>query len=314
MAEQSTVSPTATAPPPLAMLYEQAGLPAWGLPQGLADIYGGDLGFTQRCVYANFVASVDGVTALGPEYPSSGSAISGGDPADRFVMGLLRACADMVLIGAGTLRATPDHRWTPSYICPEAADGYAALRRNVGRAGDPKLAVVTLSGELPATHPAFRPGALILTTTAGARRLRRRPPHACTIIDLGERPALRSAELLDALRSFGGSTVLTEGGPRLLGRLVADNALDELFLTVSPVLAGRAKTSRPGLVAGQELLPARTEHGELVSVRRRGSYLFLRYQLRRNEGRAADMAGHAQRLSGGVGHAVQVIGSRLTPR
>jgi riboflavin biosynthesis pyrimidine reductase len=254
MAEQSTVSPTAAGPPPLAMLYEQAGLPAWGLPEGLADLYDGDLGFPEPCVYANFVASVDGVTALGPAYPSSGSAISGGDPADRFVMGLLRACADMVLIGAGTLRATPGHQWTPSYICPEAADGYAALRRNVGRRGDPQLAVVTLSGEVPATHPAFRHGALILTTTAGARRLRGRLSHACTIIDLGERPALRSAELLNALGARGG-TVLTEGGPRLLGRLVADNALDELFLTVSPVLAGRAETSRPGLVAGQELLP-----------------------------------------------------------
>jgi riboflavin biosynthesis pyrimidine reductase len=285
MAEQSTASPTAARPPALATLYEQAGLPAWSLPQELADLYGGDLGFPEPCLYANFVASVDGVTALGPEYPSSGSAISGGDPADRFVMGLLRACADMVLIGAGTLRATPSHRWTPSYICPEAADGFAALRRNVGRAGNPRLAVVTLSGEVPATHPAFRAGAIILTTTVGARRLHGRLSHACTIIDLGERPTLRSAELLQALRALGGATVLTEGGPRLLGQLVADELLDELFLTVSPVLAGRGETARPGLVAAQELLPARAEQADLVSVRRRASYLFLRYRLRCNEAR-----------------------------
>jgi hypothetical protein len=96
-------------PPPLAVLYERAGRPTWGLPRVLADLYGGDLGFRPPCVYANFVASVDGVTALGPEYPSSGSAISLHDPADRFVMGLLRACADVVLIGAGTLRATCGH-------------------------------------------------------------------------------------------------------------------------------------------------------------------------------------------------------------
>jgi hypothetical protein len=82
MARQSTVP--AAAGPPLARLYEQAGLPAWGLPRELAAVYGGDLGFTEPCVYANFVASVDGVTALGPEYPSSGSVISGHDPADRF--------------------------------------------------------------------------------------------------------------------------------------------------------------------------------------------------------------------------------------
>jgi riboflavin biosynthesis pyrimidine reductase len=267
-------------PLPLDTLYEQAGLPAWGLPPDLADIYGGDLGFPQRCVYANFVASVDGVTALGPEYPSSGSEISGREPADRFVMGLLRACADIVLIGAGTLRATPNHRWTPSYICPEAADGYAVLRRNLGRATDPQLAVVTLSGEVPSAHPAFAAGALILTTTAGARRLQGRLPRGCTIVDLGARQTLRSGELLAALGTLGGSSVLTEGGPRLLGMLVADSALDELFLTISPVLAGRAETSRSGLVAAQELLPARVEQAELMSVRRRASYLFLRFRLR----------------------------------
>ena len=72
------------------------------------------------------------------------------------------------------------------------------------------------------------------------------------------------------------ATVLTEGGPRLLGRLVTDDLLDEVFLTVSPVLAGRAETSRPGLVAAQELLPARaTEQAELISVCHRRSYLCL---------------------------------------
>jgi riboflavin biosynthesis pyrimidine reductase len=281
MAGQGTV-PT-VAEPPLARLYEQAGLPAWGIPQELADIYGGDLGFPEPCVYANFVASLDGVTALGPEHPSSGSEISGDDPADRFVMGLLRACADIVLIGAGTLRATPGHRWTPGHIYPAAADEYVALRRSRGRADDPQLAVVTADGEVPAAHPALRDGALILTTTGGARRLHWRLPAECTIIGLGERPTLRAAELLAALRGRGGATVLSEGGPRLLGQLLADDLLDELFLTISPVLAGRAETPRPGLVAAQELLPARAEQAELVSVRHRRSYLFLRYRLLRSE-------------------------------
>ena len=284
MAGQS-IALNAARPLPLARLYEQPGLPAWGLPEDLVDIYGGDLGFTEPCVYANFVASLDGVTALGPEHPSSGSAISGDDPADRFVMGMLRACADIVLIGAGTLRATPGHLWTPRHICPAAADEYAALRRSLGREGEPQLAVVTARGEVPAAHPAIRAGALILTTTAGARRLQGRLPDECTVVDLGERPTLRSADLLAALRARGGATVLTEGGPRLLGQLIAEDVLDELFLTVSPVLAGRAETSRPGLVAAQELLPARPEEAELVSVRHRRSYLFLRYRLRRTASR-----------------------------
>ena len=156
MAGSGTSQAAGGLPPPLAVLYERAGLPAWPLPRVLAEVYGGDLGFRQPCVYANFVASVDGVTALGPEYPSSGSAISLHDPADRFVMGLLRACADVVLIGAGTLRATPGHRWTPAYVCPAAADGYDALRRTRGLPIDALLAVVTARGDIPAGHPARR--------------------------------------------------------------------------------------------------------------------------------------------------------------
>jgi riboflavin biosynthesis pyrimidine reductase len=105
-----------------------------------------------------------------------------------------------------------------------------------------------------------------------------RPP-ACTILDLGGRPELPPAEVLAAARAGGGSMVLTEGGPRLLGQLAASGLLDELFLTISPVLAGRADTARPGLVAARELLPGQIAPAELLTLRRHGSYLFLRYAM-----------------------------------
>jgi riboflavin biosynthesis pyrimidine reductase len=195
-------------------------------------------------------------------------------------MGLLRACADVVLIGAGTLRATPGHRWTPLHACPAAAESYAALRRTRGLPAGPLLAVVTARGDVPAGHPALYAGALILTTAAGARRLHGRLPPTCTIVDLGEGPELPSAGVLAAARDRGGSMVLTEGGPRLLGQLAAGGLLDELFLTISPVLAGRGDTGLPGLVAGLELLPGRNEPAELLTVRRHGSCVFLRYAMR----------------------------------
>jgi riboflavin biosynthesis pyrimidine reductase len=121
------------------------------------------------------VSSLDGVVALGPEYPSSGSAISGREPSDRFVMGLLRAFADAVLIGAGTLRATPNHRWTPEHLCPSAAAGFAALRETLGCAPDPELIVVTASGDLPLEHPALQKGAVIVTTAPRGAPARRAP-------------------------------------------------------------------------------------------------------------------------------------------
>ncbi|WP_406439195.1 dihydrofolate reductase family protein [Streptomyces sp. NBC_01613] len=263
----------------LELLYEASERPRFGLPPALATAYGGELGFTLPCVYANFVTSIDGVVALGPEYQSSGSAISGREPADRFVMGLLRASADAVLIGAGTLRATPRHRWTPDHVCPEAAVDFAKFRRDLGRATQPELVVVTASGDLPTEHPALQSGALVATTVDGACRLDGRLPPACTLLTVGE-GSLRMVDVLAALQVHGHMAVLTEGGPHLIGNLIGEGLLDELFLTTSPVLAGRADISRPGLVAGLELLPNRPAWVDLISVRRRESFLFLRYRLR----------------------------------
>jgi len=279
---------------PLELLYEEPGLARSDLPALLGGTYGGDLGLTEPCLYANFVASVDGVVALGPEGPSSGSAISGREPADRFVMGLLRAFADAVLIGAGTLRATPGHQWTADHVYPAARTAFADLRRSLSRTAAPELVVVTATGDVPPEHPALRQGALILTTEPGAEQLAGRLPPACTVLGVGEGPALPMADALGAISARGHNAVLTEGGPRLLGQLVRESLLDELFLTVSPVLAGRDDTARPGLITGLELLPDRPEWADLVSVRRRGSYLFLRYRcLRQTSGHHLDHAASA---------------------
>ncbi|MEV6318053.1 dihydrofolate reductase family protein [Streptomyces sp. NPDC051776] len=281
MAEHDAAVPaTSTPAQALKPLYEEPGLPHWGLPSTLAALYGGNLGFNEPCLYANFVASLDGVVDLGPEFPSSGSTISGREPADRFVMGLLRACADAVLIGAGTLRATPGHHWTPEHAYPAAATEFAELRHGLGRAAEPDLVVVTASGDIPADHPGLRAGTLIATTRAGARRLDGRLPATCTILAVGEGPGLPMADVLDAVRARGHTIVLTEGGPRVIGQLIGDSLLDELFLTVSPLLAGRADTPRSGLVAGLELLPGVHKAAGLISARQRASYLFLRYRLR----------------------------------
>jgi len=109
---------------PFEVLYE-ADLPAYKLPADLEHVYG-RLGFSTPVVYSNFVSSLDGVVTLGSQ-PSAGSIISGKYAADRFLMGLLRACADAVVIGAGTMRATPGHLWTPAHVFPELATEFIAL-------------------------------------------------------------------------------------------------------------------------------------------------------------------------------------------
>src|SRR2546425_12153867 len=146
------------------------------MPLELERIYG-RLGFPSRVIYSNFVSSVDGVVTLGSN-PSAGSVISGRNQADRFLMGLLRAFADAVLLGAGTLRATPGHHWTPEHIYPDLSSSFAQLRSDLGRKPRPRLVLLTQSGDVLVSHAAVLGGATIVTTAAGARAVRHRLPDS----------------------------------------------------------------------------------------------------------------------------------------
>ena len=85
------------------------------LPDALSALYGGDLTLADDLLYANLITSLDGVAALAAAR-GAGRTLRGDCDADRFVMALLRALADALLIGAGTLRADGGHLWTAAYI------------------------------------------------------------------------------------------------------------------------------------------------------------------------------------------------------
>ena len=90
--------------------------------------YGAAIGWTTesyRWRVANFVATLDGVVAFDTDESSGGGEISGFFDPDRFVMGLLRAMADVVLVGAGTVRSAPTHEWTARRVHPASAALYA---------------------------------------------------------------------------------------------------------------------------------------------------------------------------------------------
>ena len=270
------------------MLYESPDQPAGAiqLPKGLAALYDGGLALGDDAVYANFVSSLDGVASVGGRR-GSGSMISGRDGADRFVMGLLRALADAVLVGAGTLRAEGGQPWSPRRISPAHADAYASLDRP-----DPLLVVATASGELDPGEPAFEMPTVVVTTAAGAAVLRGRLPATARLRVLPD-GRLGGRTILEAIRAEGCRRVLAEGGPRLLATLIGDEVVDDLFLTLSPVLAGRRTAgrpgeARPGLVEGIEFLPEAARRATLLSVRSHGSHLFLHYRLERARAAAAD--------------------------
>jgi riboflavin biosynthesis pyrimidine reductase len=239
--------------PRLEVLFESAatGLP---LPAALAQSYGGVLALPADCVVANFVESVDGVVAFPDAAGESGGIVSGGSEADRLLMGLLRACADAVLIGAGTLRAARNDLWFPESIFPAAAPLFAETRTALGLAARPTLYVVTGSGRIDLAHPALREGAVVL------------------------RGKLEPREIIDAIRRDGRRRILCEGGPGLFAELVGARLVDEMFLTLSPRLFGRwPGDARKALTEARDLSGAPLH---LLSLRRHGSHLFLRYRCR----------------------------------
>jgi riboflavin biosynthesis pyrimidine reductase len=268
---------------PFDILYE-ADLPAYKLPADLHHLYG-KLGFATPALYSNFVSSIDGVVTLGAS-PSAGSIISAKYPADRFLMGLLRACADAVVIGAGTLRATPGHLWTPAHVYPELATEFISLRSRLGRATELQLVVITAKGDLDSSHPALVRGALVITTDEGAEVCGAGLPASCELIAMGKGPYVDLREAVAALRARGLDVILTEGGPHLMGGLIEAGLLEDIFLTVAPVVAGRDEATRLGMVEGVELLPKVGLWGSLLSARRHGDYLFLRYRIPARAARA----------------------------
>jgi riboflavin biosynthesis pyrimidine reductase len=264
---------------PLDRVFEADWLPSYDVPEDLVRLYDGGIGFDAPRVYANFVSSLDGVVSL-EGVKNSSQLISGGSEADRFVMGLLRACADAVLIGAGTLRAAPGSLWTPAYIYPDAAGEFAELRMRLGRSDEPRLVLLTARGEVDLHHPALEAGALVLTTSLGAKKLGNRLPGSSTTVALGKGRAINMVDVIAVLRSEGHGVILSEGGPTVIAGLLEVGLLNELFLTLSPIIAGRSATrGRPGLVEGIELLPSRPVSGELLSARKHGSHLFLRHAI-----------------------------------
>ncbi|MBW3589189.1 MAG: dihydrofolate reductase family protein [Actinobacteria bacterium] len=265
----------------LEVLFEEQGLPELDLPPSLRDLYGGSIGFDGPLTYANFVTSLDGVAAL-PKIKDSPVVLSGKSEADRFVMGLLRALADAVVIGAGTMRNAEGHLWTADYVYPALAEDFQKLRGQLKRSTHPALIVLTASGKIPPSHPALERGAIFLTNEQTAKDLSVTLPKTCRVEVLGSGSRLDPKELQRFLHSEGFGSVLSEAGPELFAQLMGAGLVDELFLTSSPRVAGRANEPRPGFVDGLEFLPNAEVSGKLASVRRSGSYLFLRYRFERN--------------------------------
>ena len=180
-------------------------------------------------VRANMVSTIDGAATGANRLSGS---ING--PADLRVFRVLRALADVVLVGAGTARA---ERYAPLEVPAELRAARAAL----GRRAELELAVVTVSGELPdALLDTDRPPLVLTTGSApslGALRMRLGADRVI-VTDGDVQGAIDPRAALAALGERGLVHVLAEGGPTLLAQLVDADLVDELCLTWSPQLVG----------------------------------------------------------------------------
>jgi riboflavin biosynthesis pyrimidine reductase len=212
----------------------------------------------------NMVSTVDGRATLGGR---SGT-ISG--PADRALFHALRAPVDGVLVGAGTVRTERYGRLIPD-------PGVRALRAARGLPEEPLACIVSGRLALDSETPLLRePEARVAILTASAASL----PAVGAQIDYvraGEGQLDLGAALAELAERFSIQTMLCEGGPHLARELLAAGLLDELFLSLSPLLAGGEPAGGEALriLAGTELDPP--AELELLDVQRSASYLFLRY-------------------------------------
>jgi riboflavin biosynthesis pyrimidine reductase len=175
----------------------------------------------------NMITSVDGGTAVG--------GLSGPlqAPADKALFDALRAAADVVLVGAGTVRA---EGYGPARPTPERR----AARRARGQSEAPAIAVVSRSLDLDPAAALFTEAQTrsIVLTCEHADPDRLHALEAVAAIELCGLDRVEPQLALAALGERGADFVLCEGGPRLNGDLIAAAVVDEWCLTLSPLLDG----------------------------------------------------------------------------
>jgi riboflavin biosynthesis pyrimidine reductase len=228
-------------------------------------------------VRVNFVSSVDGAaTAAG---------LSRGlqTPGDNAVFAALRDLADVILVGAATAAA---EGYRPSNPSAQRR----AVRERLGLAAAPAIAVMTASLRLDLSAELFSAAtqAPTLVVTGSAAPISARNDiidlaGTETKLQLVEAPSgpdggVDFAAAVAALRELGYQRILCEGGPRLFAAGVASGAVDELCLTVSPMLTG---PQAPRIVGGERWAAELSPRLELTGLLSEDSALFCRYLIRR---------------------------------
>lgn len=230
----------------------------------LPELYAYPAKLNRVWVRANFIASLDGGATVGGTTGRLGGA------GDRAVFNLLRELADVILVGAGTVRAE-------EYSGARMSIAQRQSRQARGQCEIPRLAIVTKSGRLDRDMPVFtrtEVPPLVCTCAAVADETRRALGGLADVVECSDVDPARvdEASVLAALADRGVYRVLTEGGPMLFSSFVERGMLDELCLTIAPSLVG-GLASRIATGPGQVLTAMRCAH----ILTDHDGYLYTRY-------------------------------------
>jgi riboflavin biosynthesis pyrimidine reductase len=230
----------------------------------LADFYAYPDDLRSCWVRGNMIASLDGGAT--DEGKAGGLAGRG----DRAVFSLMRHAADVILVGAATVRIE-------NYSGAQLPVAARQARQRRGQAEVPPIAVVTRSGDLDPSALLFtrtEVPPLILTSARTVEDTRRRLAAVAEVIDASgtDSNSADPAVVLEVLADRGLIRVLTEGGPLFLGSLIEKGLMDELCLTVAPILVGGA--SKP-IVTGLGHVHTKMRRAHLLADD--DGYLYTRY-------------------------------------
>ncbi|MEE2033225.1 pyrimidine reductase family protein [Rhodococcus chondri] len=198
---------------------------------GLRALYAYPAELTRPWMRINFVSSLDGAVAV------EGRSGALGTPADKKVFGLLRELADVIVVGAGTVRSE-------NYGGARTSEALRERRAASGLAPVPPIVVVTASGDLDSDLRVFTdttiPPVVFTTDRAPKSKLRALEQAGADVRVIADHE-IDGTALLTAIEDAGWKRVLCEGGPRLFGRMIVDGVVDDLCLTWAPVLAAGAE-------------------------------------------------------------------------
>ncbi len=279
-------------------LYERENVAKETLPEELATFYGGGLSIPEGTtdglpyVIANFVETLDGMVSYNEPGQTGGNVISGGNEQDQAVMGLLRAEADAVFFGTSSLRTDANILHIPAASNADLAAAYDLLREQLGkRARLPMSVVLTNSGKIDLRDTTFHEPdlpVLVATSQQGYEQIATQqvPNHVEVRVieadeDDGDKRSVSPQKTLALLaKEYQVRVALYEGGPTLLASLLNKGLVNELFLTLAPQIAGRAKDKkRLALVEGHAFSPHDARWTTLLSTKLAGSHLLLRYKV-----------------------------------